>query len=295
MKTSFLLLVSLTLSGGVFSQPLAWDQVGSDPAYCRLFSYQSGNGVVWASATGGVAPLTFQWTNLGTGASSTNATWGGLNAGSYQITVTDNVGATLTQVIELDSLNPIANFDEIAGEVMPITNGWVGFSNEYVIFINQSENFANPSDPNADTTFFWNLNHPIDMWQISHDVYELKDTVYGAGTHQVCLVTLNKNGCADTLCKQVHIFGPATIQEGENAKFFTIYSSHHQNTLHFNCGGFDENMIVEVFSISGELVTYFETTSNQTEVSFNSSAGVYLYTVRGQKSQEIIGSGKLIH
>ena len=224
MKITLLFLTSLIFSGGLFGQPLAWDEVGSDPAYCRLFSYQNGGGVVWASVTGGVAPIDFEWTNLTTGATTPNAIWGGRNPGLYQITVTDNVGATLTQVIELDSVRPIASFDEISGNVMPIADGWVGFTYEYVIFSNQSENFANPHDPVADTTFFWNLDYDTQAWQISHDVNEQFNTGYGSGTHQVCLVTLNKKGCADTLCKQIHIFGPAGLEDevGET-KFVTIY------------------------------------------------------------------------
>jgi len=48
-----------------------------------LFDFQSGNGVVFAAATGGVPDYTYLWTNLETGDTEDNTTWGGLNPGNY--------------------------------------------------------------------------------------------------------------------------------------------------------------------------------------------------------------------
>ncbi|MCC7453834.1 MAG: hypothetical protein IT222_06695, partial [Crocinitomix sp.] len=90
--------------------PLLLSEFGYDPAYCRLFDYQSGNGVVFGAATGGTPDYTYKWTNLETGDWVSNTTWGGLNPGIYEFTVTDKNGCVLTQLIEVDSLNPIADF-----------------------------------------------------------------------------------------------------------------------------------------------------------------------------------------
>ncbi|MFT4600897.1 MAG: gliding motility-associated-like protein [Arenicella sp.] len=188
---------------------LIFNDIGSDPAYCRQFGYQSGNGVVFASAAGGTPDYNYQWENLGTGATSINTTWGGLNPGSYEMTVFDNNGCVLTQVVELDSLNPISDFEATSLQFTGPAP-YEGTAPVDVVFTNNSLNFANPNNPNADTTFFWNFNHDITSpglgWQISHDPTEVFDTTYtGERIYEVCLVTINKNGCTDTLCKDLII------------------------------------------------------------------------------------------
>jgi len=171
---------------------------GSEPAYCRTFSYQSGNGVVYASASGGVPDYTYLWTNMQTGATTTNTTWGGLNPGDYQITVIDDANCVLTQTMTLDSVNPIADFTVISAELDANLEGTAVVCAE---FTNQSQYFANPNDPGADTTFFWELGYD-QPWQISHDVNEKFDTCYYLeGLYTVCLVAINKNDCSDTACK----------------------------------------------------------------------------------------------
>lgn len=185
--------------------PLIFAELGFEPAFCRLYGYQSGNGVVFAAASGGVPDYSYDWLHLETGDTSDFSTWGGRNPGNYQITVTDNNGCQLTEVIELDSLNPIAAFTVNSDQLDENCEG-----TELVIanFVNQSENFSNPNDPEADSTFLWNFNHPVENWIISHDYFEQFDTTYtGEAVYEVCLVALNKNGCADTTCKNliVHV------------------------------------------------------------------------------------------
>ncbi|MEO9532614.1 MAG: gliding motility-associated C-terminal domain-containing protein [Crocinitomicaceae bacterium] len=182
---------------------LIFQDFGSEPAYCRQFGYQSGNGVVFASAGGGTPDYDYLWTNLGTGATSTNTTWGGLNPGSYEMTITDNNGCTLTEVMVLDSVNPIADFTILSAQLDANCEGTAPVT---VQFGNQSQYFANPNNPSADTTFFWNLNHYNfpSIWTISHDINETFDTTYtGEEIYQACLVAINKNGCTDTTCKDI--------------------------------------------------------------------------------------------
>ena len=59
--------------------PLVFSEFGFDPAYCRLYGYQNGNGVAFGAATGGTPDYDYLWTNLDNGATSINSTWGGLN------------------------------------------------------------------------------------------------------------------------------------------------------------------------------------------------------------------------
>ena len=180
---------------------LVLGQLGSEPAYCRLFSFQSGNGVVFASASGGTPGYTYQWENLSTGQTSSNTTWGGLNPATYQMTVTDANGCVLVQNIQLDSVNPIAAFTVISADLDANCEGTAPVQ---VSFTNQSNYYANPNNPSADTTFFWNLNHDFVSWYISHDINDDIDTTYyGEFVYEVCLVAINKNGCTDTACKNI--------------------------------------------------------------------------------------------
>lgn len=181
---------------------LYFTEIGYDPAYCRLFNYQSGNGVVYAAAAGGVPDYDYEWINLATGTHSNNTTWGGLNPGAYQMTVTDDVGCTLVQVVQVDSVSPIASFNVVSAQLDATLTGTAVVCAE---FVNTSQYFANPNNPTADTTFFWELgyNQP---WQISHDVNEVFDTCYYVeNQYNVCLVALNKNGCSDTACQTLTI------------------------------------------------------------------------------------------
>jgi hypothetical protein len=182
-------------------EPITFSEFGFDPAFCRLYGYQNGNGVLFAAAIGGTPDYDYLWENLDNGESTVNSTWGGLNPGNYRITVTDANGCILTQNLFLDSLNPIAAFSVISAQLDASLEG-----TELVIanFINESSNFSNPNDPFADTTFFWNLNHPQADWFISNDFFELIDTSYvGEAIYEVCLVAINKNGCYDTTCKDI--------------------------------------------------------------------------------------------
>lgn len=176
-------------------------EFGMEPAYCRLHEYQSGNGVVYAAATAGTPDYDYLWTNLETGETFNNTTWGGRNPGQYQIRVTDNNGCELIKIMQLDSVNPIAAFTVLSDQLNTDLEG-----TELVVaqFVNESEYFANPFNPTSDTTFFWNLDHPSADWIISHDYGELIDASYvGEAIYEVCLVAINKNGCTDTTCKEI--------------------------------------------------------------------------------------------
>ncbi len=184
---------------------LEFTEIGTDPAYCRMFYYQSGMGVVYAAASGGTPDYTYLWTNLETGVTSNNTTWGGLNPADYTIVVTDDNGCTLTQTLTLDSLNPLASFDMAS---LGFDIEWEGTSPIDVNFTNLSQYYANPNNPNADTTFFWNFDYDNSSWWISHDINDTYDTTYTGGTYTICLTALNKNGCSDTLCQEIIVYEP---------------------------------------------------------------------------------------
>lgn len=192
----------------VYPPELVFNELGLEPAYCRLYPYQSGNGVVYAAAGGGTPDYTYEWKNLGTGETTTNTTWGGLNPGDYEIKIVDANGCVLYQKVVLDSINPVADFDAISAQFL--TPGVCeGTAIVDVEFINTSTGFANPNNPFADTTFFWHFGYDGLPWVISHDYYEIMDTTYyEGGVYPVCLIAQNKNGCKDTTCKDMIIFDP---------------------------------------------------------------------------------------
>ena len=178
-------------------------ELGYDPAYCRLYGYQVGHGRVFAAATGGAPDYDYLWTNLETEETNEFSTWGGLNPGNYQITVTDDLGCTKTEIVQVDSLNPIADFTVTSDQ---LNSDLMGTEPIDVVITNTSLYFSNELDPDTDTTFFIDLNHPSG-WTITHDYYETFDTTYtGEAVYTVCLIAFNQNGCSDTLCRDITSF-----------------------------------------------------------------------------------------
>ncbi len=183
---------------------IVFSELGFDPAYCRLFGYQSGNGQVYAAATGGVADYDYLWTSAETGETSINSTWGGLNPGDFILTVTDDVGCVVNRTVTVDSLNPEAIFTVTSDQ---LNEDCMGTETVYANFTNQSINFANPLNPEADTTFRWNFDTGNADWILSESLEEQFDTIYnGEKVYTVCLVATNKNGCKDTTCKDITVF-----------------------------------------------------------------------------------------
>ncbi|NOQ72463.1 MAG: T9SS type A sorting domain-containing protein [Crocinitomix sp.] len=292
----FFLLTVLTFICSIMgiSQELSFEELGSAPAYCRVYGYQSGNGNVYSSATGGTPDYSYLWENLGTGDFSTNATWGGLNPGSYKITITDAIGATISETITLDSLNVIADFTMFSDDLSGIPGGFIGFAPDTLGFINLSENFGNPIiEPWSDPRFFWNFNNPEGDWLITEE-YEptiFKGYLYG-GEFDVCLVAQNKNGCKDTICKIVGLFG-SMLGVDENAQngVFTIAPKANNNEIVITTGGIQDALRMNLYSLSGQFIQTEQILNPSTSIPFNFANGIYLYEF-ADKSGQIISSGK---
>lgn len=274
---------------------MSFAEFGSYPAYCRMFGYQNGNGVLYAAATGGTGDYTYEWYNMDLEETSNNSTWGGLDPATYQITIIDDNGCILTDFITLDSLNPIADFTVTSED---LDQYYEGTAPVEVIFTNTSQNFANPYNPNADTTFFWNLNTPFASWEITHDYFETFDTTYTiGGTYEVCLVAINKNGCSDTTCKEIIVYDPLAFTpinvftpggDGKNDGF-TFYDKS-QAVSEFQC------VVVNRWGI-----TVFEFTSINDSWDGNDrngdpcADGVYFYVYEGKadNGDEFQGQGSV--
>lgn len=219
---------------------LFFTELGTRPALCRRFGYQSGSGVVFAAAGGGTPNYSYQWDNLLEETYSTNSTWGGQNPGEYLITVIDDNGCVLSTTVQLDSLNPIAQIDVVSDDLNTDLQGTVPVD---VTFINQSLYFADSLDPESDTTFFWTLNGGSgEPWIYTDDYFKQFDTTYTTGgIYTVCLVAINKNDCRDTTCVELElfdqlVFGPINIftpdGDGVNDVFTFDYRADAVSEFH---------------------------------------------------------------
>ncbi|MFT5822272.1 MAG: gliding motility-associated-like protein [Crocinitomix sp.] len=259
------------------------EDTGYDPAYCRLFGFQNGNGQVYASASGGTPDYDYIWTDVATGETTDNTTWGGRNPGDYTITATDANGCIISQTITVDSLNPIAAFTVNSDQ---LNEDCKGTGPVDVEFTNTSLYFANPNNPLADPRFFWNLDSPQGDWYITGDYDEKVDTIYGikgvSYIMEVCLVAQNKNGCTDTACKIIEIFEPYVFVpvniftpngDGDNDIF--TFREFAASVSTFEC------VIVNRWGI--QVGEFSDITSGWDGTDMNGDAcndGVYFYTYR---------------
>ncbi len=274
------------------------DDTGYDPAYCRLYNYQNGNGQVYASASGGTPDYDYLWEELATGETTTNTTWGGRNPGDYRITATDENGCIITEIITVDSLNPIASFTVDSDQ---LNDDCKGTADVDVAFTNTSLYYANPNNPLADPRFFWNINSPSGNWYITDDVNEIIDSIYleRGVTYdiEICLVAMNKNGCTDTACKIMTVFEPIAFTgvnifspngDGINDVFTFEFKSASIST--FEC------VIVNRWGIKvGEIL---DINDGWDGTDFNGDPvtdGVYFYTYRAEadNGEDLEGQGTI--
>lgn len=281
----------------VYPPELVFAELGYYPAYCRLYGYQNGNGEVYAAATGGTPDYdTPRWTYLEDMTTADQGTWGGRNPGEYEVVIRDANGCVLRDTITVDSLNPIADFTVISAQ---LNADYKGTADVEVVFENNSLYFANPKNPLADTTFFWNLNSPDGNWIISEDYLETMDTIYGKRGYsyevEVCLVAMNKNGCTDTACKILEIFEPISLEQvniftpnndGVNDEF--TFSFKSKSISEFNC------IIVNRWGIKvGEINAITDGWNGNDMNGDRCADGVYfyIYTAKADNGEKLEGQG----
>lgn len=281
--------------------------LGYDPAYCRVFSYQNGGGVVYGAAAGGTGAITYLWEELATGNTTTNTTWGGRNPGDYRLTVTDDNGCTKSITLTVDSLNPIADFTV---ESAQLNEDLKGTAPVEVVFTNASLYYYNVNDPSADPRFFWDLDHIYgeNDWYITNDYSETRDTTYEARgdsyTIDVCLIAVNQNGCKDTACKELTIFEPIALTnvnifspngDGDNDLF--TFSFYAKSISEFEC------IIVNRWGVKvGEINNINDGWDGKDLSGSPCKDGVYFYTYKatadngdkleGQGNVQIVDGGK---
>lgn len=284
--------------------PLELAEIGYEPAFCRLYHYQIGSGQVFAAATGGTADYTYLWENLETGATNVSTTWGGLNPGDYEMTVTDANGCILKQIVALDSVNPTPILDISSLE---LNGNFEGTAPVCISMTNNSEFFAKESDPLADTSFWISIDYPNDPWTLykDSDYFETFDTCYTeGGEYEVCLRIQNKNGCEDSTCTKITVFDPLSVvppnvftPDGDGVNDIFTFSYLSKGVREFQC------TIVDRWGTTKAEITEFEEGWDGTDESGSiCKDGVYFYIYNGEAENgelfegqgtiQIIGSSK---
>jgi len=263
---------------------LEFSEIGYEPAYCRLYNFQIGNGQVYAAATGGTPDYTYLWENLQTGDTFIPSTWGGLNPGNYEITVTDGNGCILTQVVSLDSVNPTAILDVAS---LQLNGDLEGTAEVCITVTNVSEYFANPLNPIADTSFWLSLDYPDDPWQLyqDDDFFSSFDTCYTeGGLYEVCLKIQNKNGCNDSICHLITVFDPLELTppniftpNGDGVNDVFTFEFLQKGVKTFNC------IIVNRWGYTMAIIDdIYKGWDGLDKSGSESRDGVYFYTYTGE-------------
>jgi len=291
----YFILISILTSLFSFGQGPIQLTVESIPASCRLSHYQTGYGTVSVTASGGSGNYVYNWENLQNGATSSLTTWAFLNPGQYEITVTDDANNSASEIVLLDSVNPISSFDLISNQLSVIPDGYIGFNYANVNFINTSMNFSVPNFIQSDSIFYWNFDvlNASSNWEfVAHYNANLENTYY-PGIYEVCLAVKNINSCRDTSCVNIGIFGPADI-ENETGELFYIKPDFNISSLVFSKIGFEEGLLLNIYAISGQQILSSKIQSDQEFIPFEQKRGTYIYQVIDTSTDKELGSGKLI-
>ncbi len=295
LKNIHFTLLALCAGFTSFSQePITFVELGSNPSYCRLFDYQSGNGTVNASASGGVPDYEYQWTYLLTGETTVNSTWGGRNPGLYEIRVTDAMGTVAIDTVEVDSLNPFADLIATSPDIEPIDWGYTGDAPTTVSFTNTSLYFANPFDPFGDTVFFFKPIGPLDL-EILFSYPELPGYTYEyGGVHTATLVAINKNGCADTTHKTIGLFGPLSIENSTETGEISVASHSIDQSIYVQKSSNYNELDFRVYDLSGKMILQEKLIDGLTILPMNGRKGTFVYELTDPKQNIQLVSGKLL-
>ncbi len=295
MKKTFFFFVTFCTLQSAFSQDLAFDVLSADPAYCRIGGYQNGNGVLYASATGGVPAYTYLWTDLTSGETSTNTTWGGRNVGCYSITITDEVGTIIMDTICIDSINPIAILSVISDDVLGGPTYYYGTAPANVTFENLSENIpygGGPPDPWTPYSF---KPHGLAVPEISYSLLtEFNYNYEFGGVWTASLIATNRNGCADTAYVSLDIDGPLTINETNPTTEITVLSNNATEEISVIKSGENDPEIIHIYDITGQLILTQNLNAVVTKFAFNLPQGIYLYQVVDAGSSTKLFAGKFV-
>lgn len=288
MKKHLFLWLGILCVNILIAQELEFSFVASDPAYCRTAGYQNGNGVVYASATGGVPDYSFLWTDLTTGETSTNSTWGGRNPGCYELSITDMVGTMITTTVCVDSLNPVANMAVISDDVLGGPIYFTGNAPATVTFENLSLNVPDPLGPDGVIRYYFKPTGAATTETATSLATDFIYTYEYGGVWTASLVAKNINGCTDTVYLSFTIDGPSEVEEVE-VNVTNIITNALQQTL--LVGSQLNNVKLYVYNLGGQILVSFPLVEGINELQFNQPKGMYIYEIRNEVTDAQVGSG----
>ncbi len=290
IKVLFISLLSL-----FYLQPFAQDLtlvVGSEDAYCRLSGDQNGNGVVYAYATGGTPDYTYEWTNLTTGVTHPATTWGGLNVGCYEITVTDMIGTIAKDTVCLDSINPIAEFLVVSAELDSV--GWAYIGEAPVTVSFQTVGVPMASPPFFDTSFIFRPQgfEPWIAYEDEVGEFTTYEFLYG-GVYTATMIAINNNGCTDTAHATISLTGPSSLHPYESNLLLSVISHSNSGTITVNIQGFEDELLLNVFSSTGQHIQSNRLMDTNNLITAPATSGIYLYEIINPLTGLKIESGKI--
>ncbi|MDQ3191466.1 MAG: PKD domain-containing protein, partial [Bacteroidota bacterium] len=148
------------------------------------------NGVATVTASGGTSPYTYAWSS--TAVLTTPTTAVGLTAGTYSVTVTDNVNC-------VNSINFTVNNVPAATPNFTYSNSCL---NTPVAFTNTSINATN---------WLWEMGDGT-LSSLPEPVY----TFPAAGTYPVKLTIIDANGCTDSITQNIIIHPLSLVSFGDS-------------------------------------------------------------------------------
>jgi len=214
-------------------------------------------GAISVSPQGGDAPYSYSWSNDSTKSSVSN-----LAAGTYTVTITDQVGCVLEASLDVNNADgPVADFDFVV-------NG-------------MSVDFTDESTTNgsAITSRLWNF----DNGNLSTN--ETPSNTYNTdGTYNVCLEVTSNDGCKSEKCKEVLIETEIGVNELSGENVIKIYPNPNSGTFNIQLNSISsDDVSIKLFNSLGAIVynqSIYVNGEFIQEVNLNSlSAGVYQLSV----------------
>lgn len=195
--------------------PISYE-IATEPSYCRASGAYPANGSVSATnVTGGAGGYVYTWTD---GTNTVNTpTWGGIPGGTYTLTIRDAVNCEVTEVVQLDSLNPEASFT-----VTPMSGvSPVSFDVE-----NTSGNVT------QNASYTWRFEES----QTSTGNYDFAPdtTIEVPGVYTYCLYVTNVYQCIDSSCMDVEVLPQLELTP---PNIFTPNGDGVNDVLHFGVTG----------------------------------------------------------
>jgi gliding motility-associated-like protein len=286
----------------VYPDSIYFSEFDFDPTVCRNQNpFDNGNGQIYAAASGGNngngqgGNFTYLWTELATGVTTVNSTWGNRNPGDYTIIATNDLGCFISETITVDSLSPEAIFTLTSND---FTSSYEGTAVVNIELTNESVNYGFSLDPNVDPKFIWTFGLVDDEAYVSSDINEIITQAYlSEGQYEICLIVVeNLNGCQDTACQTIIVHDLPSL---EIPNVFTPNGDDVNDEFFFPANAIQEFNSV-VYDRWGKVVFEFNSISDKwTGVNYKNdspcSDGTYFYTYSGTSTngKAYIGQGNV--